>query len=41
MDDNWPYVVAGYGLTTAVLAAYAGWLWNRLRRAERSHARDD
>jgi hypothetical protein len=36
MDHNWPYVAAGYGLTTAVVVAYAGWLQARLRRARRS-----
>jgi hypothetical protein len=41
MDHNWTYVAAGYSLTTVVLAGYFGWLWNRLRRAERSSSRDD
>jgi uncharacterized protein (DUF58 family) len=41
MDHNWPYVAAGYSLTTAVLVTYVLWLWNRLRRAERSVSRDD
>jgi hypothetical protein len=41
MDDNWGYVVAGYSITTAALVAYVGWLWNRLRRAERSIERAD
>jgi hypothetical protein len=36
MDHNWGYVAAGYGLTTAVVAVYAGWLHARLRRARRS-----
>ena len=36
MDHNWPYVAAGYGLTTAVVATYAGWLLTRLRRARHS-----
>jgi hypothetical protein len=38
MDHNWPYVAGGYGLTTAVLVAYASWLAARLRRARRSAA---
>jgi hypothetical protein len=41
MDHNWPYVAAGYSLTTAALLAYVGFLWNRLRRSERSLTRDD
>ena len=41
MDDNWTYVAAGYTLTTVVLTGYLTWLWNRLRRAERSSSRDD
>jgi hypothetical protein len=41
MDHNWPYVAAGYSLTMAVLVAYVGRLWYRLRRAERSLSRDD
>jgi hypothetical protein len=36
MDHNWPYVAAGYSLTTVSLAAYATWLLTRLRRARRS-----
>jgi hypothetical protein len=36
MDHNWPYVAAGYGLTTAVVAGYSGWLLARLRRTRRS-----
>jgi hypothetical protein len=36
MDQNWPYVAAGYGLTTAVVVSYAGWLLTRLRRTRRS-----
>ena len=40
MDHNWPYVAAGYSLTTVVLVTYVASLWNRLRRAERS-SRDD
>jgi len=35
MDHNWPYVAAGYGLTTAVVAVYSGWLLARLRRTRR------
>ncbi|MDZ4827454.1 MAG: hypothetical protein SGJ13_13490 [Actinomycetota bacterium] len=36
MDDNWGYVVAGYVITIAVLSAYGGWMWFRLRRARRA-----
>ena len=36
MDHNWGYVAAGYGLTAAVVGAYAAWLAARLRRARRS-----
>ena len=36
MDHNWPYVAAGYGLTTVVVGAYSGWLLARLRRTRRS-----
>jgi hypothetical protein len=36
MDHNWPYVAAGYGLTTAVVGAYSAWLIARLRRTRRS-----
>jgi hypothetical protein len=36
MDHNWGYVAAGYSITTAALLAYVGFLWNRLRRSERS-----
>ena len=36
MDHNWPYVAAGYGLTTVVVGWYAAWLQTRLRRARRS-----
>jgi hypothetical protein len=41
MDHNWPYVVAGYSLTTVLLVGYVAALWNRLRRAERSVPHDD
>jgi hypothetical protein len=41
MDDNWPYVVVGYSLTTATLIAYTTWLWYRLRRAEPPASHDD
>jgi hypothetical protein len=41
MDHNWGYVAAGYSLTTVVLGTYVAWLWNRLRRSERSLSRDD
>jgi hypothetical protein len=41
MDHNWPYVAAGYSLTTAVLVLYVGRLWQRLRRSERSLTPDD
>ena len=40
MDHNWPYVAAGYSLTTVVLVTYVVSLWNRLRRAERSSCDD-
>jgi hypothetical protein len=36
MDHNWPYVAAGYGLTTALIGSYSAWLLTRLRRARRS-----
>jgi hypothetical protein len=32
--NNVGYVVAGYSVTTAVLAAYAGTLYHRARRAK-------
>lgn len=32
----WPYVIAGWGLTAAVLGGYWAWLRARIRRAERS-----
>jgi hypothetical protein len=35
MDHNWPYVAAGYSITTGALVAYTAWLWSRLRRSER------
>jgi hypothetical protein len=41
MDDNWPYVLAGYALTTVTLTAYVTWLWQRLRRAEPPTTNDD
>jgi hypothetical protein len=41
MDHNWPYVATGYSVVTVALVSYVGWLWNRLRRSERSLSRDD
>lgn len=41
MDHNWPYVAAGYSLAAVALGTYVGWMWNRLRRSERSMGRDD
>jgi hypothetical protein len=41
MDQNWPYVAVGYGITTAALVSYITYLWARLRRAQRSLSRDD
>jgi hypothetical protein len=41
MDHNWPYVAIGYSLATVALGSYVGWLWNRLRRAERFSSRDE
>jgi hypothetical protein len=41
MDHNWPYVAAGYSITTAVLVTYTAWLWNKLRRAERASTSAD
>jgi heme exporter protein CcmD len=36
----WSYVSAGYALTGAVLAAYAGWMARRRRRLQRSLSGD-
>jgi hypothetical protein len=41
MDHNWPYVAAGYSIVAVVLVTYVAFLWNRLRRAERSPSSDD
>ena len=38
MDHNWGYVAAGFTITFVTLAAYSGWLWQRLRRTRRSLA---
>jgi hypothetical protein len=35
MDQNWPYVAAGYALTAGVLGSYTIWLLRKLKRAER------
>lgn len=34
MDQNWPYVVAGYALTAGVLGTYAIWMLRKLHRVE-------
>ena len=36
MDKNWPFVVAGYGLTFSTLAGYALWLRAKTKRVEES-----
>lgn len=36
MGEHAGYVVAGYALTAGALVAYTAWLWQRIRRAERS-----
>ena len=36
MDHNWPYVAAGYGVTTVAVVWYAAWIHLRLRRARRT-----
>ena len=36
MDKNWPYVVAGYGLSFSVLSSYALWLRAKTKRVESS-----
>lgn len=36
MDKNWPYVVAGYGLSFTVLSSYAIWLRAKMKRVEKS-----
>jgi hypothetical protein len=41
MDHNWGYVAAGYAITAGTLVAYAGWLWQRTRRARRSLSEAD
>jgi hypothetical protein len=41
MDHNWPYVAVGYAIMTVVLVGYVGYLWNRLRRGQRSLTQDD
>jgi hypothetical protein len=41
MDSNWPYVVAGYGLTIGVLSTYVVWLQRKLTRARRSLPEDE
>lgn len=36
MDKNWPYVMAGYGLSFGVLSSYVLWLRAKTKRVEQS-----
>jgi hypothetical protein len=40
LSSNWGYVAAGYGISAAVLAGYAVWLRQRMRRIRRTLAED-
>lgn len=33
--DQWPYVLAAYGVTIVATVLLAGWSWIAMRRAER------
>jgi hypothetical protein len=34
--SEWNFIVASYALTWVTLAAFAGYVWRRARRAERA-----
>mgnify|MGYP003325989693 CR=1 FL=1 len=41
MDQNWPYVAVGYGLTIGTVGAYTLWLRARLAQARRAAATEE
>jgi heme exporter protein CcmD len=36
MSHNWSFVIAGYAITTVVLAGYFGWVRGRARQLRRT-----